>query len=379
MENEDALQSGGMPTIDAKDFSLPEVDVAKSEASSGYGFLPQLPRSLNLFPFFGRYTNVIPEETDDAVSTQVYSNIQSSAGPKDNLITEVKKLGLTAQAPQVDSEIHKFEPYWVEVGPKYRHYNTRRQSAGNVSNVKHRNDQDHSDDKKINVNIHDDLSMIEKEKKKISEPVVSSHDDLVDFRKVVMVPPKTGTESALESTKFAAVSRRGRIFRKYELTASEDNPQFSRGQLFGSNKELGHRRSSSTSNIPQLEGEIWTKDGDLNKYHSTENQLESFQDNVEQKSLGLRRTSSTGALQRLETEHSFKDDQLVEYHKEGKTGSEIKRHESTNSTDSKGVSYDTSAVKNKLQSIGKKTVELATTRKVRQNKRERNMFAPTSF
>ncbi|CAG2191479.1 SYCP3 [Mytilus edulis] len=71
----------------------------------------------------------------DAVSTQVYSNIQSSAGPKDNLITEVKKLGLTAQAPQVDSEIHKFEPYWVEVGPKNRHYNTRRQSAGNALEI----------------------------------------------------------------------------------------------------------------------------------------------------------------------------------------------------------------------------------------------------
>lgn len=372
MENEDALQSGGMPTIDAKDFSLPEVDVAKSEASSGYGFLPQLPRSLNLFPFFGRYTNVIPEETDDAVSTQVYSNIQSSAGPKDNLITEVKKLGLTAQAPQVDSEIHKFEPYWVEVGPKNRHYDTRRQSAGKVSNVKHKNDKDHSNDKKTNV-IHDDLALIEKEKKKISEPVGSSHDDLVDFRKVVMVPPKTGTESAL------AASRRGRIFRNYELTASEDNPQFSRGQLFGSNKGLGHRRSSSTSNIPQLEGEIWTKDGDLEKYHSTDNQLESFQGNMEQKSSGLRRTSSTGALQRLGTEHTFKDDQLVEYHKEGEKGSEIKRHESTNNTPSKGSSFDTSAVKNKLQSIGKKTVELATTSKVRQNKRERNMFAPTSF
>ncbi|VDI25120.1 Hypothetical predicted protein [Mytilus galloprovincialis] len=210
-----------------------------------------------------------------------------------------------------------------------------------MSSVKHKNNIDHSDDKKTNV-VHDDLALIEKEKKKISEPVGSSHDDLVDFRKVVMVPPKTGTEAAL------AASRRGRIFRKYEFTASEDNPQFSRGQLFGSNKGLGHRRSSSTRNF-------------------------------EQKSSGLRRTSSTGALQRLGTEHTFKDDQLVEYHKEGEKGSEIKRHESNNSTPSKGSSFDTSAVKSKLQSIGKKTVELATTSKVRQNKRERNMFAPTSF
>ncbi|XP_052100958.1 uncharacterized protein LOC127734949 [Mytilus californianus] len=377
MENEDALQSGRMPTIDSKDFSLPEVDVPKSEASSEYGYLSQFPRSLNLFPFFGRYTNVIPEETDDAVSTQVYSTIQSTAGPKDNLITEVKKLGLTAQAPQVDSEIHKFEPYWVEVGPKNRHYDTRRQSVGRLSNLKHRNDKDHSDEKKTNV-IQDDLALIERERKS-SEPVVSSHDDLVDFRNVIMVPPKTGTESALESTMFAAVNRRGRMFRKYELTASKDIPQFSRGQLFGSKKGLGHRRSSSASNIPQLEGEIWTKDGHLDKYHSTENQLESFQEKVEQKSSGLRRTSSTGALQRLGAEHSFLDDQQVEYHKEGEKGSEIKRHESADSTASKGVSLDTSAVKNKLQSIGKKTVELATTSKVRQNKRERNMFAPTSF
>jgi hypothetical protein len=69
MENRDdeALPCAGMPVYKGNHFISEEVCLQNQEKSSDHRIFSFFPRSFNFFNLFGRFSNVIPEETEGNV------------------------------------------------------------------------------------------------------------------------------------------------------------------------------------------------------------------------------------------------------------------------------------------------------------------------
>lgn len=63
MENleEAALPSGSIPTFKIKNLATADTQDEGAANQGGYSYIP---RTFNLFSWFGRFANIIPEETD---------------------------------------------------------------------------------------------------------------------------------------------------------------------------------------------------------------------------------------------------------------------------------------------------------------------------
>lgn len=311
------------------------------------------------------------EATDDAFhsATQISISVQSSGtNPPSAITSEVKKLGLTAD---VQNNLSNFEPRWVEVQPKYNCYGSRRHSIGK---------------KKTGV----EKEVLAAPVKGSADNVIQSKDDLdlvkqttlqrmaeflddtgVDFSQIVDVPETSGTDSVLQMTRSPLI-KRGGLFRRDDPQTSEDMITFVRGGIFGSKKGL--RRSSSTSKLQAMKEEENRK---MEPYHgSNSSSSDVFESSKElnldrPKNLGHRRSSSMGSLQRLNTTEND-EDKTSDVHGE-------KISEKYNSKQSGDGTTPLKSVKDHITSVGKQTVSWATTSKVRQSKREKQFFAPTSF
>lgn len=308
----------------------------------------------------------------------------------------MKKLGITGQTPAEETHAERFEPYWTPKEPKVKGH-VRRHSSGldktDINKDMEVKLKSSSVDDMVpihpshwNEKLANDLIHQEKEHQmKMSKDALNK--GMVDFSAVKFVPGKNVTGSALGSTD-TAIQRLGNIFRKYEehnMSSAEFN-QGRIGEVFRVNS--GMKRSSSAGCLQKLQSDVKPPDEIVrlqDKLSSEESDLNVSQPSS--KTLSMRRTSSTGCLQRLQTEHLDSHENAAHtsdlYGMEGK-GAKSKDSSSDNPGKLHNSMKDLGGewihnASGQLRSIGKQSVEWATTKKVHQKRRERQMISPTSF
>lgn len=395
MENRDdeALPSAGMSVYKGNHFISEEVCLQNQEKSSDHSVFSFLPRSFNFLNLFGRFYNVIPEETEDAVKTISTSPVKGSAP---SITDEVKKLGLTAETNTGDDH-KKFEPYWVQTPPKLKgHF--RRHSGGiargtETDSMKITTRSTVDDNSLIEANLSENNSKfaVNLEEKLVDNELKKSTDylgeDVVDFSGVKCIPQKNATKSALGTTDY----RLGKVFRGNQQEEITIKPQTRsrprRGELFRVNS--GMKRSTSADCLKKIhDGINFLDNATSNPIFSIDSEIDTISQDFSGNKT-MRRTSSTGCLQRLQNSDSpFSNTDVQVQVREDK--SEVKKiNDVTFSISDQPLSgfennetaeeKSATPVGEKINSIGKQTVKWATNSKVRQTKREHQMFSPTSF
>jgi hypothetical protein len=313
-----------------------------------------------------------------------------------SITDEVKKLGLTAET-NIGDDHKKFEPYWVQTPPKPKgHF--RRHSGGIVrgtetDNMKITTRSTVDDNSSIEANLSENYSnfafnledkLVENKLKKSTD---SLGEDVVDFSGVKYIPQKNATKSALGTTDY----RLGKVFRgsqQEEITVKpQERSRPRRGELFRENS--GMKRSTSADCLKKIQDGIhFLDDATSNTMFSTDSEIDTISQNFSGNKT-MRRTSSTGCLQRLQDSDSpFSNTDVQVQDKEDKH--EVMKindvpfsisDQPLSGFENKETAEEKSAtpVGEKINSIGKQTVKWVTTSKVRQTKREHQIFSPTSF
>lgn len=391
MENRDdeALPCAGMHVYKGNHFISEEISLQNQEKSSDHSVFSFFPRSFNFFNLFGRFSNVIPEETEDAVTKMSTS---PEIGNTPSITEEVKKLGLTAET-NIGDDHKKFEPYWVQTPPKPKGHSGGIVRGTETDTMKITTRSTVDDNSSIEANLSENYSnfafnledkLVENRLKKSTDAL---GEDVVDFSGVKCIPQKNATKSALGTTDY----RLGKVFRgnqREEITVKpQERSRPRRGELFRVNS--GMKRSTSVDCLKKIQDGIhFLDDATSNQIFSTDSEIDTISQNFSGNKT-MRRTSSTGCLQRLQNSESpFSNTDVQVQDREDK-------HEVTKNKDvtysisdqplsgfeNKETAEEKSAtpVGEKINSIGKQTVKWVTTSKVRQTKREHQMFSPTSF
>lgn len=315
------------------------------------------------------------DATNDLLQTngEISISVQSTeCRPPPGITSEVKKLGLTADVQNMNN----FEPRWVEVQPKYNCYGSRRHSIGkkNTEVKKEAPVVPSAGSGDSVIQSKDDLDLVQQST--IQRMAEFKDDTGVDFSAIADVLETSGTDAVLRMTK-SPFMKRGNVFRRDESKKKANEvTAFVRGGMFGSQK--GMSRSNSTGKLQALLKEE-EKNNKLEPYPgsntSSSSVVELSRELEQPKTLGHRRSSSLGSLNSIQIAGKSKENS------EEKTKEEHGDHHTEHYKSKLGGDRGTPAksVKNQLTNLGKQTVNWATTTKVRQNKREKHMFSPTSF
>lgn len=351
----------------------------------------------------------------------------------DHIISnEVKKLGLTAH---LSPDVNKFEPYWVETQPKYR---GRRQSAGIVDTIavadvpsftrrsslessptskKHNNFEHYSElyyhetllGRRYSAGFIDPTGMVDLEdmpntnrRASLESAATLRNSNSEDsnynfaFKNVKgMKNRQNNNANSLEKSnhgvdRIALVNKNEQDFRRSTGDLFKDFPRISCGIFKGS---PGLKRSNSADCLRKIRGGVKLfKDGsdhrvtfhvspqktkekteghevERNISKTSSNSVKQFEHtSIENKDSGIQ-TASSG-LDRKTTATSNRTKRIKDIHTFENTPQE--------SSDSEGSEYD-SSVRERINSLGRESVQWVAKSKVHQTKRERNMFSPTSF
>lgn len=351
----------------------------------------------------------------------------------DHIISnEVKKLGLTAH---VSPDVNKFEPYWVETQPKYR---GRRQSAGivettavaDVPSFTRRSSLESSptSQKHNNFEYYSELYYHETVLGRRYSAGFIDPTGMVDLEDM----PNPNRRASLES---AATLRSN--------NSANSNYNFERKNVKGMKNRLNNNVNSLEKSNPGVEGITPVNKNEPDFRRSTDDLFQDFPRiscGVFKGSPGLKRSNSADCLRKIKGRVKlFKDssDHQITFHvlpqkakgkteghemernisktssnsvkqfahtsienkESGKqtTSSGLERKTTTNSSrtkiikdihtfentphessDSEGSEHD-SSVRERINSLGRESVQWVAKSKVHQTKRERNMFSPTSF
>jgi hypothetical protein len=350
-----------------------------------------------------------------------------------SISNEVKKLGLTAH---VNTDVNKFEPYWVETQPKYR---GRRQSAGIVETTafadvpsftrrsslessptskKHNNFEYYSElyyhetllGRRYSAGFIDPTGMVDLEdmpnpnrRASLESAATLRSSNTADSKynfelknvKGIKKNRLNNNVNSLEKSnpdvdRIALVNKNKPDFRRSTDDLFKDFPRISCGIFKGS---PGLKRSNSAECLRKIKGGVKIfKDGsdhqvsfhvlpqktkgktegyevERNISKTSSNPVKQFEHTIIENKENGKQTTRSG-LERKTTTNSSRTNRIKYIHTFDNTPHE--------SSDSEGSEYD-SSVRERINSLGRESVQWVAKSKVHQTKRERNMFSPTSF
>lgn len=350
-----------------------------------------------------------------------------------SISNEVKKLGLTAH---VNTDVNKFEPYWVETQPKYR---GRRQSTGIVETTafadvpsftrrsslessptskKHNNFEYYSElyyhetllGRRYSAGFIDPTGMVDLEdmpnpnrRASLESAATLRSSNTADSKynfelknvKGIKKNRLNNNVNSLEKSnpdvdRIALVNKNKPDFRRSTDDLFKDFPRISCGIFKGS---PGLKRSNSAECLRKIKGGVKIfKDGsdhqvsfhvlpqktkgktegyevERNISKTSSNPVKQFEHTIIENKENGKQTTRSG-LERKTTTNSSRTNRIKYIHTFDNTPHE--------SSDSEGSEYD-SSVRERINSLGRESVQWVAKSKVHQTKRERNMFSPTSF